>query len=67
MDGVIYASDLTDPEAAAVYRAAVSRYTKWCNEHRLGVVHVAKMTMNLNARTYALYDAAGGAITELAV
>ncbi len=35
-----------------------------CQNKRESAVDVAKMTMNLNVRTYMLYDAAGGAIIE---
>jgi hypothetical protein len=64
MDEVINSSDLTDPEAAKVFRAAEGLYTKWCSEHNLKVVPVAKMTIDPKARTYALYDRTGGGITQ---
>lgn len=64
MDEVINASDLADPEAAKVFHAAEGLYAKWCSDYSLKVVPVAKMTIDLEEWTYALYDRTGGGITQ---
>jgi hypothetical protein len=65
MEGVINASD-TGPDAR-LFHAAVSVYTAWCHEHTLAPVSAARLKVDTDKRTYALYDAQGGTLAVGAV
>ncbi len=55
---VINSSD-TDPEAYAVFEAAVRAYANWCREHDLAIVPAAALKVD-PGESWTLYDAYGG-------
>ena len=63
MEAIVIRSDDPDPEAVAVFRAAVRVYANWCREHNLAVVTATTMRIDPGKRSYMLYAADGPLIS----
>lgn len=61
METIVIHSDDPDPEAVAVFRAAVRVYETWCHEHDLAAVRATTLRINPD-KSYVLY-ANGGTLT----